>query len=333
MSPPIIAVVGATGVVGRQVVAALHRQDVEPEDVRLFASTDSEGEELDYGDETLPVEKIEADAFRGVQAVILACPPNESRRIAAQARQQGCWIVDTSSADRVDLSVPLLSGRPNDAALLQQFSGRMVSLAHPAVSALAAIVDPLREAAGVAFVDATVLVGAASFGKAGVDQLSRQTAELMNAKDPDIAVFPHRLAFNVVPEVGEFEGAHSHLEREMLIQLARLWSGDELPAVTTTALLAPFYHGLSLVVSLHTKRAMTNESVRSLLSKSPGLKLLDDPSAHVYPMPQLTVDDPAVHVGRIRVHGERVQLVAACDSATRIAETAVTSTIALARRA
>lgn len=331
MSDPIIAVVGATGTVGRQIIAALQLHDVEPDQVRLFSSEQSEAEELDYEEETLPTEKPGSDSFRGVQAVILATPPDVARRLAQQAQQQGAWVVDVSGAYRVDASVPLVAPGVNDGVLDRPFAGRIVAIAHPATQALLSVLQPLRAKFGLVFADVTMLFGTASRGRAGQEQLSKQTAALMNGKDPEVEIFPHRIGFNVIPAVGGFEGALCEAERHVLVETARIWSGD-LPALTATALTVPTYHGLTMVLSAHLNRPVDADGVRALLKEDPGLKVLDDPSQHIYPMPMLTTDDATTHVGRVRALGNRVQLVAATDNVFRVADTAVDLALKLANR-
>jgi aspartate-semialdehyde dehydrogenase len=333
MSDPIIAVVGATGAVGRQIIASLQLHDVEPDQVRFFSSERSEAEELDYEEETLPSEKPGPDSFRGVQVVILATPPDVARRLAQQAQQQGAWVVDLSGAFRVDTAVPLVAPGVNDGVLDRPFTGRIVSVATPATQALLSVLQPLRAKFGLVFADATMLFGASSRGQAGQEQLSKQTAALMNGKDPEVEIFPHRIGFNVIPAVGGFEGGPlCDAERHVLVEAARIWSGDALPAITATALTMPTYHGLTLVLSAHLSRPVDADGVRALLKEEPGLKLLDDPSQNIYPMPMLTTDDAATHVGRVRAAGTRVQLVAATDNVFRAADTAVDLALKLANR-
>ena len=331
MSDPIIAVVGATGTVGRQIITALQLHDVQPDQVRFFSSESTEAEELDYEEETLPTEKPGPDSFRGVQAVILAAPPDLSRRLAQQAQQQGAWVVDVSGAYRVDPSVPLVAPGVNDGVLDRPFTGRIVSIANPATQALLSVLQPLRAKFGLVFADVTMLFGTASRGRSGQEQLSKQTAALMNGKDPEVEVFPHRIGFNIIPAVGGFEGPLCDAERQVLVEAARIWSGD-LPALTATALTVPTYHGLTLVLSAHLNRPVDAEGVRALLKEDPGLKVLDDPSQNIYPMPMLTTDDATTHVGRIRALGNRVQLVAATDNVFRVADTAVDLALKLANR-
>lgn len=332
MSEPIIAVIGASGVVGRQVVQALSLRDHPSEAVRVFSSERGAGEELDYGEEGLVIEKYTDEGLRGAAVAILAVPKEAARPIAEAAQRLGVWVVDVSGAFRVDEAVPLVVPGVNDGVLDRPFSGRVVSLAHASTQAFTRALEPLRAAFGLAFADATVLCGAASSGNAGVAHLSKQTAELMNGKDPDLEVFPHRLAFNVIPAVGPLENGIAQLEKTLLIESARVWGGEKMPALTTTSVLVPTYHGLTLVLSAHLGRRVDAEAVRATLKQDSGLKVLDEPSENIYPMPMLTTDDATIHVGRIRAHGERVQLVAATDNAFRTADSALDIAFELADR-
>lgn len=334
MPQPTIAVVGATGTIGRQILHSLHRHDVEAEQLRLFSSERSEGEELEYDEETLPTEKLGASAFRGVHAAILAAPIDVSRSAAVQAQEQGAWAVDVSGAFRVDAAVPLLAPGVNDGLLDRPFSGRIVSLAQPSTQALLSVLQPLRSKFGLTVADVTLLMGVASRGSAAQEQLSKQSAALLNGLHADAELFPHRVAFNIIPAVGGFEAGLCEGERHLLIEAARIWrGGDAFPALTATALTLPIYHGLMLVICAHLARGTDAEAVRSVLKEDQGIKVLDDPAQNIYPMPMLTVDDATTHVGRVRVQGTRVQLVAASDNAFRLADTAVELALKLVARA
>lgn len=332
MTAPSIAIVGATGTVGRQLIGCLQLHDVQPDQVHLFSSEKSEAEELDYEEETLPTEPVRADSFRGKQVVIIATPADVAKRVALEAQQQGAWVLDLSGAFRVDANVPLVSPGVNDGVLDRPFQGRVISVAHPATQALLSVLQPLRAKFGLAFADATVLMGAASRGNAGQEVLTKQTAALLNAKDPDVELFPHRLGFNVIPAVGGFEGAMCEAERHVLVEAARIWGGEALPALTATALTVPTFHGLTMILSAHLNRPVDADGVRATLKEDSSLKVIDDPSQQIYPMPMLATDDASVHVGRVRANGPRVQLVAALDSVFRVADTAVELALELAER-
>lgn len=324
MSDMKIAVVGASGLVGRQIVASLVQREHDAAAVHLFGTERSNGDELDFDDDVLTIETMGPESFRGMKVVILAVPPNAARLLASQGQQAGAWVVDCSGAFRLDAGVPLVVPGVNDGVLDRPFSGRVVTLAGPVTQAVASVLEPLRAKFGLSFADVTVLQGASVMGQAGVARLSKQTAELMNGKEPEVEEFPHRLGFNLIPAVGEFDAkGNSQDERNLLVETARLWAGPDLPAVTATSLLVPTYHGTMLVVSAHLRRPVDADGVRSVLREDSDLKVIDAPEQNVYPMPMLTTNDDTVHVGRIRALGERVQLIIAVDNAHRMAARAL----------
>ncbi len=332
MADPIIAVIGASGLVGRQVLQALSSRQHPVASVRALATDRVAGEEVDYADESIVIEKMSRESLTGVRVAILAVPADAAKALAHQAQQLGVWVVDLSGSHRLDAQVPLVVPGVNDGVLDRPFPGRVVSLAQATTQAFTRCLEPLRAQFGLTFADVTVLHSAASYGMAGVERLSKQTAELMNGKDPDLEVFPHRLAFNIIPTVGPLENGLSLSERALLVESARVWGGEKLPALTATSLLVPTYHGLTLIISAHLGHRVDADGVRATLKEDSGLKVLDDPAENVFPMPMLTTDDAAVHVGRVRTQGERVQLVATVDNTFRTADSALDVALELADR-
>ncbi len=333
MADVTLGLVGATGVVGKQVLSALERRDYESEGLRCFASEKSEGEELEYAGETLAIEKCSPDMFRGLDAVILACPQETARDLAGHAQAAGCWVVDLSGAFRTDEKVPMVAPGVNDGVLDRPFTGHIVSMASPPAQALLAVLEPLKQKFGLLTADVTVLQGAASKGLAGIERLAKQTTDLLSGREPDVDVFPHRLGFNIVPGAGDFEGGLSAVERAMLVEVVRVWSGaGRLPVLSATAMYVPTYHGTVLTIAAHLERPVDADGVRAVLRAESQLKILDDVATQVYPMPMLVTDDETVHVGRVRALAERVQLVAAVDNAYRAADAAIDVALELADR-
>lgn len=331
MSALSVSLIGATGVVGQQVLAAWQRRGLSVEGLRLYASEASNGEEAELGDETLPVEPLTDEALRGVQAAIFAVPQAVSQPWLQKARRAGVWAVDLSGALRSEPSALVVTPGLNDEQVARTES-RQLAIASPAAQALALALEPWRRAWGLVFADATVLAGAATAGRAGLERLSRQTAELLNAKDPQVDTFPHRLAFNVIPGDSQFEAGLSSAERAILVDLARLWAGPSLPAATVTCLTVPTFHGLVLSVSAHLGSEVELEPLREAWRASPSLKVLDSPEEQVYPMPMLVTDDEAIHVGRLRAHKGRAQFVVALDGVYRVADAAVAITSKVAEK-
>lgn len=329
-----IAVVGGEGVVGQQVLGALLTRDFPAEGLTILGSTRSVGDEVEYGDDTLEIEPSDADAFRGKHVVILATPEDVSRTLAQQAQQQGAWVVDLSDAFRADPSVPLILPEVNLAAVKADFSGRIVSVPTPIPTVLGLLCQRLLDK-GLRRVHVTALMGASLLGSRGVSELEKQSAGLLSGKEPEESPFPHRLAFNFIPHVGVFgdDAQDSSEERGWNTQLRRLF-GDRAPAVSGVAVAVPtFYgHGLSLLLE---GDGLSAAVVRSAFSDNTAVKVLDQPSEKIYPMPMLVTADDAVHIGRIRdVPGtSNVQLFAAVDNAGRgVATAAVEVALALGER-
>jgi aspartate-semialdehyde dehydrogenase len=318
-----IALVGATGVVGSEVLSALLDRDFPAENLTVLASERSAGEEVEYGEETLEVEKVTPEAFRGMGLVLLATPPDVSRQLAPVAQAAGAWVVDVSSTFRADGNVPLVLPGFNSEVLGASFKGRVVALPSAVTTALATVLEPLRQAFGVAQVQVTALMGASAGGQQGVRELEQQTAALLSGREPEAHVFPQRVAFNLVPQVSAFMANSPWTEEEggWTLEAARLFAPKgEVPVVAGTAVQVPtfFGHGLSLHVRL--RKPAPVEQVRAALKGSPALKVLDSPGEKVYPMPSLITADPTIHVGRLRSFPqspEWLTLFAVVDNASR----------------
>ncbi len=316
-----VAIAGATGVVGREMLGALAERGHPASQVTLLGSARSEGEEVEYLDETLAIEKVEPDSFRGVQLALIATPEGPAKSLAQAAQAAGAWAVDVSPAFRGE-KVPMVLPSVNGAALRAAFSGRVVRTPSPWATGLALALEPLRQRFGLEQVAATVLAGASVFGARGVDALEKETAGLLTGREPDETFFPQRLAFNVVPQLGDFDGEGTREERATVEELATLW-GAATPTSVTAALVPTFY-GVSFFVQAKLAKSVTADEVRAALKQGQAVKVLDAPGEKVYPMPMLVTADPAVHVGRVRAGQPSagwVTLVAALDNAGRGAAT------------
>jgi aspartate-semialdehyde dehydrogenase len=318
-----IALVGATGVVGREVLSALLDQGIDAERISVLASERSQAVELEYGEETLEVEKATPESFRGVGLVLLATPASASRTLAPVAQAAGAWVVDASPAFRADGNVPLVLPTFNPEVLGAAFKGRIVSVPSAVTSALVSIIAPLQKAFGVVRAQVTAMMGVSSAGVGGVGELEKQTAGLLSGRESESHVFPHRIGFNLVPQVGPFLANSPWTEEEAgwTLEAARLFGArGETPVIAGTAVQVPtFYgHGLSLHVQL--KTAAPVEQARAALKASSAIKVLDGPVEKVYPMPMLVTADPSIHVGRLRTFPqapEWLTLFAAVDNAGR----------------
>lgn len=318
-----IAVVGATGVVGTEVISTLLDRDFPAEQLTVLGSERSEGEELEYGEETLEVETVTPEAFRGIGLVLLATPADASRTLAPMAQAAGAWVVDVSSAFRADGNVPLVLPGFNSELLNASFKGRIVALPSAVTTALATILEPLRQGFGVAQVQVTALMGVSASGNPGLRELEQQTAALLSGREPEAHVFPQRVGFNLVPQVGPFMANSPWTEEEAgwTLESARLFaSKGEVPVVAGTAVQVPTFYGHGLSLHVRLKKPASVDQARAALKGSPALKVLDSPGEKIYPMPSLVTADPTVHVGRLRSFPqspEWLTLFATVDNAGR----------------
>ncbi|MBX7113388.1 MAG: aspartate-semialdehyde dehydrogenase [Myxococcaceae bacterium] len=325
-----LALVGATGMVGREIVAQLAQRDYSAGRLSLFASARSEAEEVEFGEETLPVEKVEPRSFKGARVVILATPASEATGLALAAQQEGAWVVDVSGAFLGSQEVPWVAPKLNEGVLDKPFAGRIVSLASPLSQLVAFALEPVRRALEISDVQATLLLGSASAGNAGQRTLEKQTADLMGGREPEVAVFPHRLGYNIIPEVGGIAAGQSAQERSVILELTRLWGSSV--DVTPTLLWVPTFHGVVATLSAHTGKAWAGGDLAALFKGADCVQVLDKPEEHIYPMPMLATGDASVHVGRLRYARNRLHLVAAVDNVGCAANGAIDVALKLASR-
>ncbi|MFT3842009.1 MAG: Asd/ArgC dimerization domain-containing protein [Myxococcaceae bacterium] len=324
-----LAIVGATGLIGGQILDALSQDDFPGEDLSFFAGESSAGEEVEYDGSDFKVTRATPEALNGAKVVVLAAPADAARTLGPAAAANGAWVIDVSGAFRDDPKVPLVSPGVND-AVLAGLPSKMIAIASAPAQVVSAALEPLRQTFGLTEADVSLFLGASSAGNPGLKVLEQQTASLLNSRDPEISLFPHRLAFNLVPAVGAYERGRFASERALETECNRILG----PSITFSALAvqAPIFHGLFAIIRARIERETSEVAAREVLKAGSGLKLLDAPNENVYPMPMLAAADEAVHVGRLRAAGKNLTLVAAADGALRTARLAVTLAKALARK-
>jgi aspartate-semialdehyde dehydrogenase len=296
---PKIALLGATGAVGRALLELLEEEALPAAALRLLASERSREERVDFRDEELAVEAPGERSFRGMDVAILAAGEEASRAWAPRARAEGVPVVDLSAAFRDDPLVPLVVAGVNGAAAREAGKG-IVAAACGAAVPLALALAPIHRAAGVERASVTVLVPASAAGREGTRQLEAEVLALLGGEEPEPASFTHRMAFNLVPQVGAFgPGGATDAEASVEADLRRVLSAPSLRA-TATAVRVPVFHGTAAAVNLRTGRRLGAAEARELLRAAPGVKVVDAPPERVYPMPMLSAHDESALVGRIR---------------------------------
>ncbi len=299
--PFALAIVGATGTVGRSVLEALDDLDVPVRSLKVFASHRSAGTTLSFRGDDLRIETPEPGSFKGCDVAIFCAGPAVSREWAPRAWAERCAVVDDSPAFRMEPDVPLVVPEVNPDAASGFRARGIVSNPSSNVTALTLALAPVRAAAGLARAIVTTFQSVSGLGQDGVEELERQARDLLNLREPEPASrFPHRIAFNIVPQCGAFAEGGATEDEAKIVRETRKVLGDPSLSISATAVRVPVFFGHSAAVNLTTRTKLSASDARAVLAAARGVKIVDDPEQRVYPMPMLVSHEDAVLVGRIR---------------------------------
>jgi aspartate-semialdehyde dehydrogenase len=295
-----VAVCGATGAVGREMLAVLEDRGFPVSELVLLASERSEGTKLEFRGEEHTVRKLTAGAFRGCQIGLFSPGASVSREYAPHAAQAGCVVVDNSSAFRLDPDVPLVVPEVNPGAVAGHKKKGIIANPNCSTIQMAVALKPLHDAAGLKRVVVSTYQSVSGAGQKGIAELEEQTVAILNQRDFTPRKFPHRIAFNLLPG-GWPPSPNGYNEEEMkMINETRKIMGLPGLALTATCVRVPVFVAHSEAVNVTLEKKLSADEAREILRKAPGIKVVDAPQDHVWPMPMLAAGDDAVLVGRIR---------------------------------
>jgi len=294
----VVAVVGATGAVGNEMVNTLDERDFPVESLRLFASERSVGKIMEFRDTEIPVETLNDRSFEGIDIALFSAGAERSKIWAPVAAKSGCVVVDNSSQWRMDPEVPLVVPEinPDD---LKWHKG---IIANPNCSTIQMVVvlKPLHDAAMIKRVVVTTFQSVSGTGQKAIDELLQQTTDLLNFREVKCNVYPHQIAFNVLPHIDKFlENGYTKEEMKMVNETRKIL-GDYSIRITATTVRVPVFRCHSESVNIETGRKLTANEVRAVLSEAPGLIVFDAPDKNIYPLPIDVDGKDETYVGRIR---------------------------------
>lgn len=301
MSTPVtVAVVGATGAVGQVMLSILHERGFPVKKLVALASARSAGGTVRYGNEELPVLDLAGFDPAGVDIALFSAGGSTSKEFAPKFAAAGAIVVDNSSAFRYDDDVPLVVSEVNPDAMKSVPRG---IIANPNCSTMQMLVAlaPIHREAGIERINVATYQSVSGGGRSAVDELERQSADLVNGRAADPQRFPVQIAFNLIPHIDDFQ-ANGYTKEEMkLVWETRKILGDDSIQVNPTAVRVPVYFGHSEAVHIETRDKISVERVRSLLDSAPGVVVVDEREAGGYPTPvtHAAGTDP-VYVGRLR---------------------------------
>jgi aspartate-semialdehyde dehydrogenase len=295
---PRIAVVGATGMVGRTMIRVLGERGHLAEELRLLASGRSDGSTMTVGGALLPVSQATPDALDGIDIALFSAGADVSRELAPEAVRHGATVIDNSSAWRMDPSVPLVVSQvnPDD---LEAHAG---IIANPNCSTmqLAPILMALRDSVGLERVIVDTYQSVSGTGAQAVAELEGQIASYVAGETPRSSVYPHQIAFNALPEIDVFrQDGYTQEEWKVVSESRKILHMPNL-AVSCTAVRVPVFVSHSEAVHVETVDPITPEEARELFAAVPGVVVRDDPATHAYPLAIDAAGTDDILVGRIR---------------------------------
>ncbi len=300
-----LGVVGGNTLVGSEFVDLLTESVKDTLQIRRFAATDSWEDVMNDEEEANQLQPLGENSFDGLDAVFFACPPLVARKHAQRAVDAGCVVVDASGAFLGESSVPCLIPEINGAEL-REYDGDLVALPSCGATALALVLKPLHDAFGLKRVVVSTYQSASEAGKAGYEELSRQTAELLNGSEISVTVFAHPVAFNCVPAVGGMlENGSTDEEIRTMRELRQVLGLGDL-GIAVSSVRVPTFSGYGATVNVELYRQPEPvEALRERLDGAPGVKVLDAPASHIYPTNRECTGGDFSFVGRLR-HDESV---------------------------
>ena len=295
-----VIVAGATGAVGGQMLTCLEEQNFPINNFKLLASSRSAGKKIKFKDETFVVEEMTKDSFKGYDIALFSAGGSTSLEFAPEAAKSGCVVVDNSSAWRMDPEIPLVVPEVNPDAVAEYKNKGIIANPNCSTIQMVVALNPIYRMYGIERLVISTYQAVSGSGVKAVNELREQTKAVLEGKAPIAEVYPHPIAFNVLPHIDSFlDSGYSKEEMKMVNETRKIF-GDDTIRITATTVRVPVFNSHSESVNIETKKHATCEQIREVLKDAPGLKVLDDPQNNVYPLALNAHDNDLTFVGRIR---------------------------------
>ncbi|MCL5265244.1 MAG: aspartate-semialdehyde dehydrogenase [Chloroflexi bacterium] len=294
-----VAIVGATGLVGQEFVRILQQRAFPIRDIRLLASDRSVGKKVTFGNREITVSETNSHSFKDIEIAFFSAGADISLHFAPIAAKSGAVVVDNSAAFRMDTSTPLVVPEVNPQDLATRHNG---IIANPNCSTIQMVVAlyPLHRANPIKRIIVDTYQAVAGTGTAAIEELTSQSKAILEGRSVVPHVYPHQIAFNLLPEIDVFlDNGYSKEEWKMVQETRKIMHAPEV-AVSATTVRVPILIGHSEAIHVEFTRRITPEDVRGILAEAPGVKVLDDPQVSLYPQPWSVAGQDDVYVGRIR---------------------------------
>jgi len=296
-----VAIVGATGAVGESMLELLESRKFPVDNLYLLASERSAGSRLPFAERNIRVENLADFDFGQVDIGLFSAGGSVSAEFAPKAAAAGCVVIDNTSYFRRDPEIPLIIPEVNLHRLPAYVNKNIIANPNCSTIQMLVALKPIYDAVGISRIHVSTYQAVSGAGKSGVEELAGQTARLLNVQSIESRVFPAQIAFNAIPGIGEFEeNGFTSEEMKMIWETHKIFEDDSIQ-VSPTCVRIPVFYGHSEAVYIETRKPISAESARQLFSDFPGIEVVDDVKADIYPtaVAQAAGSDP-VYVGRIR---------------------------------
>ena len=295
-----VGIVGATGAVGTTLLEVLAERDFPASEVVPFSSERSAGTKLSFNGGEIECRPLTPESIQGLDIVLSSAGRKISAEWAPKLVEAGAVVVDNTSYWRMNEEVPLVVAGVNDEAA----DGHRGIVANPNCTTMQAMVAlaPIHRAAGLERLVVSTYQSVSGTGREAIKELRSQAAAVLEGDDVDVTVFPHQIAFNVLPQVEQFVDGDDYTteERKVMAETRKILGLGEDVGISATCARVPVVSGHSESINVQTREDLSPEDCREMLAKTPGLVVMDDPGAGVYPTPLDAAGKDEVFVGRIR---------------------------------
>src|SRR5574344_371947 len=299
MNEPNVAVLGATGVVGREIIKVIEEIKLPYKSIKLLASSRSAGKVMQVNGKNITVEEATPDAFEGVNIVMASAGGNTSKLLAPEAAKRGCVFVDHSSAFRMEKDVPLVIAGVNDEDL-KKHKG-IIANPNCSTSQLMLVLKPLHEYATIKRLVVSTYQAVSGAGLKAITELTEDTKAKMNGENFDNKAFKKPISFNVIPQIDVFcENGYTKEEMKVVNETKKILHLPQDLPISCTAARVPVYNGHSEAVDIEFEKPVTPNEVREIMHNSFGIEVIDNPDNFEYPTTRDASGVNPVFVGRIR---------------------------------
>jgi len=310
-----VAVAGATGAVGNEMVATLEQRKFPVKNLKLLASSRSVGNTISFKGMDLKVEELNEESFKGVDIGLFSPGGSVSLKFAPIAAASGCVVIDNTSAFRMEPDIPLVVPEVNKHAIKDYKNRGIIANPNCSTIQMVVILKHLHDAARIKRVVVSTYQAVSGTGKKAIYELEQQVLAIYGQNEIVKKVYPHQIAFNCLPHIDSFiENGYTKEEMKMVNETKKIME-DQNIQVTATTVRVPVFYGHSESVNVEFEKDLTPEEAREILSKAPGVKVVDNPSKNLYPLAINAAGKDDIFVGRIRrdesvAHGLNMWIVA-----------------------